>query len=460
MVTAAAPALSSLAKSAGLGTTTTASAPPLQSFTSLLSAAIAPLFPAMTWINTACPQSPAYLHIPGLQSFLGPNGTSATSSTGDPYVDWVDSIVNNNGQPLAIGSAPLYGSNYNETAFSALDKGIDLSIQMVVQSTGNFGAGFGLALSLNEYLETGDPTNLILSVVGIVGGMAVRLNPCSIVSKGYFAYGAASSALSIAANPTDPFVGFHIMGLVGSVAGLAGAYGSCFTGDMLVDVEGGKKRAEEIVEGDRIWSRHEDEPDGPLSLKEVEEVFVRVSPVLNVYVAGQVLRTTGEHPFWVENKRTWLAARDMSAGDWLRTRDGALVTVEGIEACGVVETVYNWRVSDYHTYYVSATVEGVSLWAHNAGGRYGGKSPKKPTGSYTITFQSGMQYHGKGPQTRAGSSAKREAAVNKDPAVSVQWKSAKDTVAAFKAEARRIRKAGGIGGNNYNRINSPGEKLL
>ena len=155
------------------------------------------------------------------------------------------------------------------------------------------------------------------------------------------------------------------------------------------------RSAEEIVEGDRIWSRHEDEPDGPLSLKEVEEVFVRVSPVLNVYVAGQVLRTTGEHPFWVENKRTWLAARDMSAGDWLRTRDGALVAVEGIEDGGLVETVYNWRVSDYHTYYVSATAEGVSLWAHNAGGNYDdhhvmtnkNRRSKAEGGPYTPKFE-------------------------------------------------------------------------
>jgi len=32
-----------------------------------------------------------------------------------------------------------------------------------------------------------------------------------------------------------------------------------------------------------------------------------------------------------------------------------------------VETVYNWRVAEHHTYFVSATEEGASIWAHNAG---------------------------------------------------------------------------------------------
>ena len=181
------------------------------------------------------------------------------------------------------------------------------------------GAGMQFASGLNQFMETGDPTGLILSAAGFVA----MVNPCGLVAKGLSAYYAVSSALEFAANPTDPMAGLHILGVIGGVAGM---FSSCFTGDMLVDVEGGKKRAEEIVEGDRIWSRHEDEPDGPLSLKAVEEVFVRVSPILNVYVAGQVLRTTGEHPFWVENRGdggTWLAARDMSAGDWLRTRDGS-----------------------------------------------------------------------------------------------------------------------------------------
>jgi hypothetical protein len=152
-------------------------------------------------------------------------------------------------------------------------------------------------------------------------------------------------------------------------------FGACFTGDMLVDVEGGKKRADEIVEGDLVWSRDEFDPHGPLMLKRVEEQFVRVSPTLTVRVGGQVLRTTGEHPFWVVNRREWLPARELMAGDLLLKRGGGTVAVDTLEDRGEVETVYNWRIEDYHTYFVSAAEEAESLWAHNAY-RKGKKGPK------------------------------------------------------------------------------------
>jgi hypothetical protein len=87
--------------------------------------------------------------------------------------------------------------------------------------------------------------------------------------------------------------------------------------------------------------------------------------VWNLRVGGQLLRTTGEHPFWVENRGHWLMARELTVGDWLRTRDGSLVSVESVEDAGIIETVYNWRVADYHTYYVSGAEGGVSVWAHN-----------------------------------------------------------------------------------------------
>jgi hypothetical protein len=53
-------------------------------------------------------------------------------------------------------------------------------------------------------------------------------------------------------------------------------------------------------------------------------------------------------------------------GDLLLTRGGQLVAVEGVADSGEVTTVYNWRIADYHTYFVSATDDGASVWAHNA----------------------------------------------------------------------------------------------
>jgi hypothetical protein len=140
---------------------------------------------------------------------------------------------------------------------------------------------------------------------------------------------------------------------------------SCFTGEMLMDTAEGKRRADSIRVGDLLWARPEHDPDGELALKAVEEVFVRVAPILNVHVAGQILRTTFEHPFYVEGQG-WTPAGQLRIGDRVRARDGSLVYVEGVADSGEVTTVYNWRVADYHTYFVSATQEGISIWVHNA----------------------------------------------------------------------------------------------
>jgi hypothetical protein len=223
-------------------------------------------------------------------------------------------------------------------------------------------------------------------------GIVAMLNQCAMVAKGTFAAGERgaaaalemTSSVSTLSRVANVFTGIvsaaefaqtgnpmALLGVAGSALGFFGFFGSCFTGDMLVDVEGGKRRAEEIQEGDKLWSRDEHDPEGELALKVVEERFVRLAAVWNVRVGGQLLRTTGEHPFWVVDREgngrsgRWLMARELSVGDQLLTREGSLVSVESVEDAGIIETVYNWRIADYHTYYVSETEDGASIWAHN-----------------------------------------------------------------------------------------------
>ena len=89
------------------------------------------------------------------------------------------------------------------------------------------------------------------------------------------------------------------------------------------------------------------------------------------------------------------------------------------------------------------------------------KTSKKQTGSYTVKHKSGKEYHGKGPESRARASGRRNERRHDDPVESIDWKSAKNDREAFKDEARRIRQGGGVDNpENYNRINSPGEKYL
>jgi hypothetical protein len=86
---------------------------------------------------------------------------------------------------------------------------------------------------------------------------------------------------------------------------------------------------------------------------------------------------------------------------------------------------------------------------------------KPPIGSYTNTHESGKKYHGKGTEKRMNESGKEKAEANDDPVVNQEFKPAANNREALKDEARRIREDGGVDNpNNYNKINSPGEKYL
>jgi hypothetical protein len=150
---------------------------------------------------------------------------------------------------------------------------------------------------------------------------------------------------------------------------------------MLLRGEFGKVRADEIGLGTLLWSRDEFDPDGPLVLKRVVQVFERLAVIWEVRAAGQVFRTTDEHPFAVasrgegDERGVWVLARDLRAGDLLRTDGGKLVAVESVTETDRWETVYNWEIEEYHTYFVSATADGLSVWAHNA---CGAKTKERP----------------------------------------------------------------------------------
>jgi hypothetical protein len=106
-------------------------------------------------------------------------------------------------------------------------------------------------------------------------------------------------------------------------------------------------------------------PAGELAYRRVEETFRRQGLTWEVVVDGQVLRTTGEHPFYVRG-RGWVAARELQPGDELRSHDGRWLPIEGVRNTGREEVVYNCRVAEYHTYFVGDQEWGFSIWSHNS----------------------------------------------------------------------------------------------
>ena len=79
---------------------------------------------------------------------------------------------------------------------------------------------------------------------------------------------------------------------------------------------------------------------------------------------GVLIKTTGEHPFWVYDKG-WVPAAEVRPGDLLSSHDGQWIPVEEVFDTGEFASLYNCRVQDYSTYFVGGEDWGFSVWAHN-----------------------------------------------------------------------------------------------
>jgi Pretoxin HINT domain len=149
---------------------------------------------------------------------------------------------------------------------------------------------------------------------------------------------------------------------------------ACFlAGTPLLTPDGGKL-IEEFKIGDEILSRPEHDPAAEVTTKRVEEVFVRTGRIMILRVQGRDIGTTPEHPFWVRHAG-WTPAGELKPGMELSTHDGRWVPVDAVRDTGEYQTVYNLRVSDYHTYFVGDDDWGWTAWAHNA---YNKQQPSKP----------------------------------------------------------------------------------
>ena len=156
--------------------------------------------------------------------------------------------------------------------------------------------------------------------------------------------------------------------VMGGVTGAAGARAAwmmraCFAAGTPIRTPNGWTSIEALQPGDLVLSRDENDPQGRIEAKVVEETFQRTGRVWLLRLEGGVtIRTTPEHPFFPLRTMAWTPAAELRAGDVLRGETGD-IRVEAIEDTGVYETVYNCRVADWHTYFVGCDER--SVWAHN-----------------------------------------------------------------------------------------------
>ena len=168
--------------------------------------------------------------------------------------------------------------------------------------------------------------------------------------------------------------------------------------------------------------------------------------LVHVFVKDEEIVCTNEHPFYLPQKG-WTAACELRAGDILVTVNGHYVIVEKVQH-EILEQpikVYNFEVEDFHTYFISNLF---TLVHHEC------------SGSYEIEFKSGKNYVGKGSEARMRVSARTHSVANADPVVNTRWEPASSTNQAFVDEYLKMLRRGVNNANTYNKIWSPGRKIL
>ena len=134
---------------------------------------------------------------------------------------------------------------------------------------------------------------------------------------------------------------------------------ACFPAGTKINTDGGLKNIEEIKVGDKVWSYNE--LTGETGLQEIVRTMSRESDhTIELYTEGEIIETTAEHPFLTDNG--WKDAADLQAGDRIRSRNEEDVGIKDVKFSYKPRKVYNFEVSNWHTYFVGA----LQWLVHNA----------------------------------------------------------------------------------------------
>ena len=138
------------------------------------------------------------------------------------------------------------------------------------------------------------------------------------------------------------------------------------------DVKLVTKNIENIQAGDLVLARHEH--GSAIGLKPVKETYQRVSHHLRHLTfetpdgKQQTLSTTDEHPFWSVTAAEFVEAGSLIAGHSVAGSNGETQTLvsSAREEFPVGVPVFNFQVTDHHTYFVAASADKPVMLVHNA----------------------------------------------------------------------------------------------
>jgi RHS repeat-associated protein len=128
--------------------------------------------------------------------------------------------------------------------------------------------------------------------------------------------------------------------------------GGCFVVGTEILTTEGLKNIEDIREGDWVIADDPTTP-GEIEVRQVLTAYERkATKLVDIYVDGEVISATEEHPIWVVDKG-WVEPKDLKVGDLLETEDGRVVDIDKVEKREGDFKVYNFRVEGTPTYFVS-----------------------------------------------------------------------------------------------------------
>ncbi|OAS16045.1 polymorphic toxin-type HINT domain-containing protein [Paenibacillus oryzisoli] len=198
--------------------------------------------------------------------------------------------------------------------------------------------------------ETGAKYALTETLGGLVGQLVGKL----IQRYASGALSGVSAVQQIMSKVKD----FKVVKALEDVGGIC----HCFTAGTKVLTQDGELSIEQVKLGDYVLAKNPD--TGEMAYKEVDLLFQKeITESWNITVGSELITTTDEHPFWIHSKG-WVVAKDLIVGDLFETSDGSYLAIDKIEVKEQHTTVYNFRVKDFHTYYVS----NLKILTHNSNG--------------------------------------------------------------------------------------------
>ncbi|WP_143473365.1 eCIS core domain-containing protein [Flavilitoribacter nigricans] len=129
----------------------------------------------------------------------------------------------------------------------------------------------------------------------------------------------------------------------------------CFPGSTLVKTKLGDIPISEIKAGDivKTWNVRKSK----MELKPVTQVhFTHPTHLFDIFLnSGEIIQSTGKHPFWVEERSDWIEAKHLESGMTLRDLEGELHQIGKVSFSNVESLAYNLTVAGNSNFFVGKT---------------------------------------------------------------------------------------------------------